>query len=343
MKGTAIFAFSDKACALAGKVAGILGLNAADVHTTEKYAAAYGYTAHKSVCADMEELFHANAALIFVCACGIAVRDIAPYVKNKTVDPAVIVIDECANFVIPILSGHIGGANRLAESLAKELGARAAVTTATDINGRFSVDEWAAGQGLAIVSLSAAKAVSAAILVSDVAISAECVLPEILPSGLAAAEEGDCGIYIGIRKKTPYRTTLRLVPRAVTLGIGCRRGTSQTAVEAAVEDALEAEGIDRRAVAGLASVDVKADEEGLLAYAKACGLPIQFYSAEELERVEGYFSESEFVKRTVGVGSVCERSAACGGNRIVFGKTVKDGVTVAAAVSDWRVTFDERK
>lgn len=336
-----LFAFSDKACELAGTIAKHLSVPASCVHTTEKYAGRYGYTAHKSVCADMGELFAAHGALIFVCACGIAVRDIAPYVRNKLADPAVIVIDECGRFVIPILSGHIGGANRLAKEIAAAIGAQAVVTTATDRNGRFSADEWAARQNLAITSLHNAKAVSAAILVSDVGILSESPLPERLPAGLVKAESGDCGIYIGIRKKEPYRTTLRLVPRAVTLGIGCRRGTECGALELAVERFLETHDIDRAAVAQVASIDVKADEQGLLEFAYKWKLPVVFYSADELGRVEGEFEESEFVKRTVGVGNVCERAAALAGGRVAVRKTAAGGITLAAAVSDWRITFDE--
>ena len=85
-------------------------------------------------------------AMVFVGACGIAVRAIAPHVRDKGTDPAVLAVDELGQFVIPLLSGHIGGANRLAVRLAEAVGATAVVTTATDVNRRFSVDEWSARQ-----------------------------------------------------------------------------------------------------------------------------------------------------------------------------------------------------
>ena len=109
-------------------------------------------------------VFQASDVLIFVGACGIAVRAIAPHIHDKQTDPAVVSLDELGRFVIPLLSGHIGGANALAVRLAAALGATAVVTTATDVNGRFSVDTWAASQGLFIDDMRAAKAVSAAIL-----------------------------------------------------------------------------------------------------------------------------------------------------------------------------------
>ena len=114
------------------------------------------------------KLFQAHSALIFVGSVGIAVREIAPHVRSKATDPAVISLDELGKFVIPILSGHIGGANALAARLADALGATPVITTATDINHRFSVDTWATCHGCAISSLAAAKQVSAAVLEGDV-------------------------------------------------------------------------------------------------------------------------------------------------------------------------------
>lgn len=126
--------------------------------------------------------FSSMDALIFVGACGIAVREIAPYVKSKKTDPAVVCIDEAGQFVIPLLSGHIGGANALAEKLAEKLDATAVVTTATDVRGKFAVDAWAARHGCAISDMGLAKAVSAAILEGDVPLCSQFYLP-VPPAG----------------------------------------------------------------------------------------------------------------------------------------------------------------
>ena len=99
------------------------------------------------------QAFSSSDALIFVGACGIAVREIAPYVRDKRTDPAVVCIDERARFAISLLSGHIGGANALTAELAEALGATPVITTATDVNGRFSVDAWAAQNGWTICGL----------------------------------------------------------------------------------------------------------------------------------------------------------------------------------------------
>ncbi|MCD7746416.1 MAG: cobalamin biosynthesis protein [Lachnospiraceae bacterium] len=110
-------------------------------------------------------LFASGAdGIIFVGACGIAVRTIAPFIKSKTTDPAVLVVDEAGQFVISLLSGHIGGANRLAVQAAEILGATPVITTATDVNGKFAVDVFAKENALRIGSMRAAKEISAALL-----------------------------------------------------------------------------------------------------------------------------------------------------------------------------------
>lgn len=334
---TNIFAFSERGSGLALRISGYY--ENCEIHSVEKFAVPHGFTAHKSVCADMEELFREAGLLIFIGACGIAVRDIAPHLKSKTTDPAVLVLDDAGTFVIPILSGHIGGANRMARDLASRLGATPVITTATDVSGRFSVDAWAAEHGFAISSMKTAKDISAAILAGDVPVTAEKPLPASLPAGLTAGKTGALGIYIGIRTASPFAETLRLVPRCVTLGIGCRRAVPAEAVRGAVTAALAGAGIDRRAVCGVASIDVKRDEAGLLAFCGEWKLAPVFYSAETLAAVTGTFSDSEFVKKTVGVGNVCERAAVICGGTLILSKYAENGVTVAASVSDWRISF----
>ena len=336
----AIFCFSAAGCRLAGRLCARLSIPKENVHTTAAFAGMHGFMGHRSVCSDVGDAFATQEALIFIGACGIAVRAIAPHIKSKTTDPAVLCIDEGGTFVIPILSGHIGGANRLAGCLADLLDAAAVITTATDIHGRFSCDAWAAQHGCALSSLAIAKEISARILTKDIPISAEFPLPDILPQGLIPAAHGALGIYIGVKKEFPYTNTLRLIPKIVTLGIGCRRGTPWEKIDAAVNAVFAENAVDPRAVCRVASIDVKRDETGLLAYAEQKGLPLAFFTTEELAAVSGEFDESEFVRRTVGVGNVCERAATCRGETLFIRKSAVDGVTVAAAVRDWKIEFE---
>ena len=333
MKKCALLSFSDRGKALSEKIAAALAEEWESIEVQPR--------------GDLSEvtgaLFRQYDALIFVGACGIAVRAIAPYVASKTSDPAVLVIDERAKHVISLLSGHIGGANGLTHSISQITGADPVITTATDVNGRFSVDSWAAGQGLAIDSMEEAKHFSAEILKRDLPVYSELPAEGTLPAGLYFAQSGDLGAAIAIRKIKPFRETLRLVPKCLYLGIGCRRGTDAGSIRRLVTAALAEYDIDPHAVAGIASIDVKADEAGLLAFSEELDVPAQFYSAEELQKVPGDFSASSFVQSRVGVDNVCERAAmlAAGeGAKLIIRKTAADGVTVAAAQENRRIRFE---
>ena len=276
---------------------------------------------------------------MFVGATGIAVRAIAPHVVSKKSDPAVICLDEAGSFVIPLLSGHIGGANALARTLADALGAVPVVTTATDVNGRFSVDTWATEHNMAITSMALAKRVSAEILTHDIPFYSDGECPEALASGLMWAESGDVGVCVSIHDLKPFDSNLLLVPRVLRLGIGCRRGTPAEAIEAAISRVLSENKLRPESIRDAASIDVKSDEAGLLACCRNHGWPLTFYSAECLKAVPGSFAKSEFVKNTVGVDNVCERAAAADGGRIIVPKTALNGVTVAVSEMKWGIEF----
>ncbi|MBQ7646294.1 MAG: cobalamin biosynthesis protein, partial [Clostridia bacterium] len=292
-----IFCFSDSGSLLAKRLCGLLELDFSSVHSIRKFADKYSFTAHNSLSADMGKLFSENDALIFIGACGIAVREIAPHIKSKTTDPAVLVIDDRGSFVIPVLSGHIGGANELSKRVASLLCATEVITTSTDGAGKFSCDGWASSNGYVISSLKTAKEISASILTGDIPISSEYQLPEILPDGLVKKENGSLGIYIGVHNVFPYENTLSLIPKNLTVGIGCRRGTAKETIAAVVKRVFEENKTDLRGVKKIASIDLKKDEEGLIAFANELGAELVFYSADELNGVTGEFRESEFVKK----------------------------------------------
>lgn len=284
-------------------------------------------------------LFGAVDAMIFVGSVGIAVREIAPHVRDKQTDPAVISIDELGHFCVPLLSGHIGGANDLALELANALGAVPVITTATDINKRFSVDAWAARRGFAIASMSRAKAVSAAILEQEVPLCCDFPITTGLANGLTLGSSGALGIYVGVYRKEPFEKTLRLVPPVLHLGIGCRKGTSAQDIEQTVEKVLQEHGIDRRAICCAASIDLKKEEEGLLQFCAGWNLPVTFYTLQQLLAVEGEFMPSEFVRSVTGVDNVCERAALLGAKELIVRKTASNGVTVALAQKHLEVDF----
>ncbi len=255
--------------------------------------------------------FQTADALIFCCASGIAVRAIAPWVKSKTTDPAVLVVDEQARFVIPLLSGHIGGANELARTLAKELSATPVVTTATDLNARFAVDVFAAKNHLHISDMQLCKEISAALLrhepvglISDVPITGE------LPDGLTKGQ-APLGVVVSQKRIVPpFAKTLYLTPKRFCVGLGCRKGKEAEAIAAFVSEQLALLNVPKEAVYCLASIDLKRDEAGITALAEALHVPFLTYSAEALMRVKGEFSHSAFVQEQTGTDNVCERAAA---------------------------------
>ena len=284
-------------------------------------------------------IFSSMDAMVFVGSVGIAVREIAPHVRDKATDPAVISVDELGKFVIPILSGHIGGANDLALEIAVALGAVPVITTATDINKRFSVDAWAARNGYVIGSLSRAKAVSAAILEQDIPLKSDYPIVGTLPNGVILGDFGEVGICISVYRDEPFERTLRLIPRILHLGIGCRKGTDISVIREAVDTVLKENNIDHRAVKCVASIDLKAEEAGLLAFCQEQKLPVIFFSAEELKAVPGEFTPSVFVQSITGVDNVCERAALIGAEKLIVKKTARNGVTVALAQEHWEVHF----
>ena len=281
--------------------------------------------------------------IVFVGAAGIAVRAVAPYLAGKAYDPAVVVIDEAGKFVIPILSGHLGGANALAVRLAEGLSAQAVVTTATDGRGVFAADSWAKDNGCAVIDPPNIKHVSGALLRGETAgLRSDFPVDGRLPAHVSLDAATESGIAIGFdTKAAPFAHTLHLVPRIVYAGIGCRRGTDAGKIETAVQEALAAVGVPPTAICGAASIDIKKDEPGLLLFCQTHGLALTTFSAEALRQAAGDFTPSAFVAETVGVDNVCERAAVCaaGGGRLLCRKTARDGVTVALAARDFRVTF----
>ena len=143
-----------------------------------------------------------------------------------------------------------------------------------------------------------------------------------------------------MRTKEPFSETLSVIPRALTLGLGCRRGTAKEAIEQTVFEVFKENGLDLRAVREAASIDLKADEPGLLAFCEQLGISVLFYAAETLAAVRGSFTPSAFVQKVTGVDNVCERSAAAGGGKLIVKKTARRGVTVAVAETAWEVNFE---
>lgn len=286
--------------------------------------------------------FRQAQAVIFVGATGIAVRAAAPFLQEKAKDPALISMDEQARFCIPLASGHLGGANRLALYLAEQLGSVPVITTATDLNGVFAVDSWAASQGFIVADPRAIKRISGRLLAGgQVGFYSQLPVSGPMPAGLYWAERKNCQLALAYQTQDLPADVLLLVPRCLTLGIGCRRGATADQIEAAFLDLCGTEKIHPLAVGCVASVDKKADETGILAFCAARRLPFECYPSALLEQLKGDFSDSAFVRRTVGTGCVCERAACAEGAALLTKKKSFAGkVTLALAKKDKTAFFD---
>ena len=334
-----LIAFTRRGCQLGARLAEKLG---GRLWATDRLAEELGLPPSGSLRAWTGARFRDSEALVFISAAGIAVRAVAPFVKDKFSDPAVVSVDEAGRFAVALLSGHVGGANALACRVAACTGGQAVTSTATDINGLFAVDVWAKQQGLVICERAQAKAVSAALLEGQsVGLSSDYPIHGKLPAGLVGPD-AQIGIRIGpTMADNPFPQTLHLVPKAVTLGIGCRRGTPQAKLEAALAEFLTRNSIPMDAVCGLASIDLKKDEPGLLALSAEHGWPIVFFSARELAQETGDFPPSAFVERTTGVDNVCQRAAQRAGGTIIIPKTVCQGATFAAALGQVELCWEK--
>lgn len=307
------------------------------------------------------EQMKARRSLLFIGACGIAVRAIAPFLTDKLNDVPVLVMDEQGRFVIPVLAGHVGGANELALSLAERMGSTPVITTATDLNHCFAVDLFAKRNALHIVNKDGIAKVSSRILAGEevtMAVEEGHFREEAqtlrgrrvsrktnIPDGIRlVSTEAPVDVLVAPASYGHGRL-LTLRPKEYVIGIGCKRGKAAEQIDHFVNRVLKESGISMEQVAAFASIDRKKDEKGILWMSSHYGIPFVTCSAEELQQVEGNFHASEFVKSQVGVDNVCERAAlrfSGPGGTLITGKQAEDGITAAIAKRRWSVSFDEK-
>ncbi len=300
------------------------------------------------------EQFAAGRPIVFIGACGIAVRAIAPHLKSKLKDPPVLVMDEKGQFVIPLVSGHVGGANVLAAQIAACMDAVPVITTATDLNGCLAVDLFAKENQLRILKKEGIAAVSGKLLSGEqVTVSIEGMEPAgtktdsghpkepEMPKGLILCDYPPTeavDIVISGDEAELKKAVCPLKPKEYALGIGCRKGKSVADLEEFCRTVLEREGLSFEDVFALASIEEKKQEEGICRLAEIQRIPYRTFSAADLKAAEGEFHGSAFVEEQMGVDNVCERAAvsACGGDgRLVLEKQAKDGMTLAIARRSW--------
>lgn len=290
----------------------------------------------------VETRMHEQIPMLFIGSCGIAVRGIAPFVKHKLSDAPVLVLDEGGQFVIPLLAGHYGGANEWARLLAAKLGAIPVITTATDVNQLFAVDVFARQNDLALSDPQGIKKLSALMLEErQVTVGLDVPYAGIVPPELQLVPVGEAQLCIS-PYQLPGKPLLQLYPRWFVLGIGCRKGKTLEELQTFVKQQLGTLGIALEALAGIASIDRKQEEPGLIALASLWNLPFITYTKEQLQEVAGVFTASAFVKTQVGIDNVCERAAlalAKEGSTLILPKQMQSGMTLAIAQKKGCVFF----
>ncbi len=318
---TAVLAITQGATKLGQQVAA--GLNADFVPCREKFATVFAHT------------WQTYQAIVCVMATGIVVRTMAPLLEDKRKDPAVVVCDEQGKFAISLLSGHIGGANALAHSVAGLTGGQAVITTASDVLGHTALDLWCIQLGLQAQNKEMlTKKMGRLVNTGSLNIYSEPPLPPLpaLPVDLKSvpsAEEADLIVtYRNIKSKT----AAVLSPKALALGIGCRKGTPVATIAEAIVQTCDENGLSTSAIGIIASVDLKKEEQGLLAYAGTHDIPLIFYNSTQLNTMKVQAS-SDKVMQVTGAKAVAEPAAllAAQTDHLLVPKTKFPAVTVAIA------------
>lgn len=339
-KHLAVYALTPQGARLARALCAELG---AALYLPRKLAGP-GEQAFDSLPALVASTFRAHSGHVFVAAAGIVVRAIAPHLKGKASDPGVVVMDQAGRHAVSLLSGHLGGANDLARRAAALSGGEAVITTATDTAGLPSLDMLARDSGLAVENLDAVKDVNAGLLAGEavqvfdpetrLAVPARhCDLFEWVAAPHHLDPARPCVAVTWRETPLPLRC-LRLRPRVVVAGVGCRKGTSAAAILDALRGACAAKSVSPVSVAALASIEAKRGEAGLLQAASEIGAELVFFSARQLGRV-AVENPSARVLKHMGVESVCEAAAllASGSERLLSPKMKTSAVTVALALA----------
>jgi len=274
-------------------------------------------------------------AIICILAMGIVVRKVAPLLESKATDPAIIVMSMDLTKVIPLLSGHIGGANELSDLLASRLpNCMNFVSTATDQTKTFAFDMFAKKNNLEIENLKCLAKISNSLLnKKEVEVKTYESIFETIPNktNLKRVDEQSSELCVNI---TPFSDeNLTLKPK-VYLGIGCNRDTSFEDIETSFFWFLEKHNLKKEQIENIASFEAKADEKGLLEFASKYNFDIKFYNEAEINSLQGEFSPSQATK-FFGLKGVSEPSSMLVSkyNELIIAKNVYEKkITIAAAV-----------
>lgn len=308
------------------------------------------------------QIWQSHRVIIFIMATGIAVRSIAPFIKDKKTDPAVLVMDEDEKHIIPILGGHLQGANEIAKTLSNLLKAEAVITTGSDLKNSVALDLWIKRCGLRVKNPDLLpKIMSKLIEKGKIKIFKEQTVKVPLRKELEITEDPSEADII-ITNKTKFLSLLSfteedssikdkaydngnaleekrlvLIPQNLFIGIGFHDWITQEEIESAVKETLSKNGLLFEGVKAVATINRKANHEALKGFCEKYGLKLYGFTSEELNKAKS-FSYSETVFKTVGVSSVSEQSCLIASRgKLIVPKQVFNNITVAIAESNFKV------
>jgi len=310
-----------------------------------RFAVALGAVGFERLGAVVPLLWNQYRGLVFIMATGIVVRQIATLLKHKAQDPAVVVLDERGQYAISLVSGHLGGANRLAEMVARITKGRAVITTASDVQNRPAIDLIAQELGLEIENHTMLSPVARSLLEDEPVwvYDSERRLEPYLKAGLNTVwldeeamtldrERAGVGIWVSEYLAPEGLRCLILRPRNLVVGVGCNRDAPADEILDFLRNVFTREGLAVSSVRNLASIDIKSEERGILEASRLLGRPVHFYSRPDIEKM-AVPNPSKVVLAHIGVESVCEATAllSAQSSELIVPKQKTANVTMAVA------------
>lgn len=330
----ACLSFTDNGRKIGGKLSGFKSNNGVEIHHYINHEIKGGI---KNIFKDIVKEYD---GIVFISATGIAVRMMAPYIVDKTVDPAIVVVDDLGRFSISLLSGHIGGGNFLCKWIADILKAKPIITTASDSRGIEAIDVFAMKMGYLMEDMESVKDITA-MMVNGKKIGFYSDMKEMIYydnilaidslDGIEDLKDEIDGLILvtstqNIALEIPH-TILR--PKNLNIGIGCRKGVEGERIIKAILETLDRNNLSKNSIKSIGTVEIKKDEVGIIEASKYFDCPMNIFTIREIEKVEKMFEKSSFVKKTIGVSSVSEPCAYLSGGQIIVKKTKCNGITIA--------------
>ncbi|SHI21172.1 cobalt-precorrin 5A hydrolase [Clostridium intestinale] len=276
-----------------------------------------------------KEAMEKAKGIIFISSTGIAVRAIATYLKGKTIDPGVVVVDAKGEYAISLLSGHLGGGNELAVKVSEILKAMPIITTATDSLGVKAPDMISKENNLLISDMKKAKDISAFLIEGKKVVFEDEDKIIDIPKGYIECTEGSENLpKVKVTNKISGSEALVLVRKNLILGIGCRKDVPKEKMLNFIRESLKEYGYREDSVLKISTIDLKSKEEAILNISQVFSVPLEIHSRGEVRKIEHLFKCSDFVRKSIGVGAVAEPCVYLSGGEIVVERISKEGMTL---------------